>query len=298
MATSPFPVSMIFGEQNVRSLIFVCFAINFLISTAALATPPDIQMKMHPWGTFSPGSWKQVRVVAETLDNEGKVVSASKTESKSTLKRVEQDGITLLIEVVIEMAGKRFDADPQTIKQGFHGGLASQETIVTTLKPETLDIDGKSIPCKVKQFESDTPISKTTTKIYFSETVAPYVLKRTSMTTDLMTKKQISKTDIEVIALDMPYKVSAEIKNTAHIKSFHQHPNGTINTLSIVASDVPGGIVSHASKQQDSNGCLLRRSTLELIDYGLGNAPKRPGILRRRLRKALLKTQAPEESSN
>jgi hypothetical protein len=32
---------------------------------------------------------------------------------------------------------------------------------------------------------------------------------------------------------------------------------------------VPGGIVAHSSKELDADGHLIRRSTLEVVDYGL-----------------------------
>ena len=77
----------------------------------------------HPWGRFEPGAWKLVRVVTETLDERGQVVSTSTTESKTTLKKVEDNEVTLLVELVVEIGGRRLDSEPQTVRQGFHGEM-------------------------------------------------------------------------------------------------------------------------------------------------------------------------------
>ena len=77
----------------------------------------------HPWGQFKPGAWKVVRVVAESLDEKGVVTSTSSTETKTTLLKVEKDGITLGIEVEVEVAGKIFRPEPRTVKQSFYGEM-------------------------------------------------------------------------------------------------------------------------------------------------------------------------------
>ena len=78
-------------------------------------------VKLHPWGCCQPGTWKLVRVVTETLDEGGRVIGSSTTETKTTLVAADRDGITLEIQASMEVAGKRFQAEPQTVKQGFHG---------------------------------------------------------------------------------------------------------------------------------------------------------------------------------
>jgi hypothetical protein len=52
--------------------------------------------------------------------------------------------------------------------------------------------------------------------------------------------------------------------------------------MSVVVGDVPGGVVSHSSKEVDKNGRLLRRSTLELVDYNIDPDRERSGLFGRK----------------
>jgi len=248
---------------------------------SGLAQEASITRRHHPWGCFAPGAWKLVRVVTETLDEKGAVTNTSTTETKTALVKVEEDGVTLRIEVQVEVAGKRFEAEPQTVKQDFHGVLASQKVKAKDLPASHVVIEGQKIPCKVRQLEYADTTSKTLMKIYYSDQVTPYVLKRESVTTDPEGKTTLSETSMQVVALNMPCKVLAEIKTAAHIKAVNKHAKGTTSTLAVISPEVPGGVIGHTSKEVDAAGRPIRRSALELIDYGLEPDSNRPGLLRR-----------------
>jgi len=227
-----------------------------------------LSAKLHPWGLFNPGAWKTVRVVTETLNEQGQVVSTSTTDTKTILVDLDNDGVTLEIQACIEVAGKRFRAEPQTVKQGFHGELVGPNLQVKGPIDAELSIEGQKIPCKSQQLESVVSNGKTVTKIYYSTTVAPYILKRESVTTDLEGKKELSQTTVEVTALNMPVEVLSEMKNVSQVKTVHNSPNGTVTTWADVLPEVPGGVVGNSSKETDKTGRLVRRSTLKLVDYG------------------------------
>src|SRR3990167_7403034 len=108
-----------------RAVLLIVLLGVSLVSVCALATAEEsgVTARFHPWGLFDPGAWKTVRVVTETLDERGQVVSTSTTDSKTTLVDIDNDGVTLEIQASMEVAGKRFEAEPQTVKQGFHGEL-------------------------------------------------------------------------------------------------------------------------------------------------------------------------------
>ena len=84
----------------------------------------EFRARLHPWGRFAARAWKLVRVVTETLDERGQVVSTSTADTRTTLVGLDDDGVTLEVQACVEVAGKRFQAEPQTVKQGFHGELA------------------------------------------------------------------------------------------------------------------------------------------------------------------------------
>jgi len=213
------------------------------------------------------GAWKRVRVVTQTF-NENETLTST-TETKTTLKKVEEDGVTLLVEVVAEVGGKRIDSEPQTVKQGWHGELASQNVKVTHLGTAAVVIRGRRIPCKVQQLEIAGPATKTVTKIYYSDTVEPFILKRESVETDLE-GNQLGETTVEVLDVDVPCRLLAAIRNTFHVKAVHKDSKGTSTTVAFTSTRVPGGVIRHTTKEFDSTGRVIRQRSLELLDYGLG----------------------------
>ena len=215
----------------------------------------------------------------EEFDEKGLVTNKSITDKRTELKDVEKNGVTLVREVRYEVSGKRFPRDPETFKEGFHGELVSQGLKVKEAGNGHVVIEGRKIPCNILQLERVGPASRTVTTIYYSTTLAPYVLKRQSVTTNLADNNPRDETTIYVMALDMPCKVLAEIQTVAYVKTVSKHVKGTTTTWAATSEDVPGGVIWYASKELDKTGRLIRRSTLELVDYGV--EPGRPGLFGR-----------------
>jgi hypothetical protein len=246
------------------------------------AQDAGLSAKLHPWGRFQPGAWKLVRVVTEALDDRAVVTTVSVTETKTSLVNVDKDGVTLEVEVGIEVAGKQFDGQPQCIKQGFHGELAGPDVQAHAPSDGEVAIEGRKVPCRIQQVESAGSSSKTVTHIYYTDARAPYVLKRESTTTDADGKTVLGETTLEVLALDMPHRVLSELKNAAYVKTVQKHAKGSVTTLATTVADVPGGVVYHSSKELDNSGRVVRRSTLELVSYGLQPEEERIGIFGRK----------------
>jgi hypothetical protein len=237
---------------------------------------------MHPWGNCKPGAWKLVRVITETLDEQQQIVHSNVTETKTTLVDVGDDAITLEVKAVVELAGKRFDAEPQSVKQGFHGEPAGLDLKIRNLSPAEVVIENQRIPCKVEQLEQVGAVSKTVTTLYYTNAVSPYILKRDSVTTDLERNSVLSEMAMEVTALNMPGEVLNKIRCTTHVKTVQTRPGGTILTLAVVSNEVPGGVIGHTSKELDAQGHLVRRSTLKLLAYSFDPEDGRVGLFGRK----------------
>ena len=238
---------------------------------------PSIAPEHHPWGRFEPGAWKQVRVVTETLDEKGKVASTSTTETTTTLIKVEEDGVTLKVKVSVDVAGKRFDAEPQTVKQGFHGELIGEQLKIKEVGKGEVTIEQKKIPCQVLRLENSSSTSNTVTSLYYSVEVAPHILRRESVTTDLDGNETLSETTVNVVALNVQCEDLDQKMQWVRVEAVHKHPKGTVTTTALTSPDLPGGIKRHKSEERDKNGRLTRRSTLEMVECGLA---KWPGIRR------------------
>jgi hypothetical protein len=268
----------------VISRILTLVAALAAICASASADESAIPAKLHPWGQYDPGAWKTVSVVTETLNERGQVVSTSTADTKTTLVDIDNEGVTLEIQACMEVAGKRFEAEPQTVKQGFHGDLAMPNLKLNEPVAGQVMIEDQNISCKVQQLESTGADSKTVTTIYYCLTLPPYMLKRETVTTDLEGKNVLSETSMEVISLNMPSEIrQGETKNGAYVMTVHKNGKGTVTTLSVVVlPEVPGGVVSSSSKEVDKSGRLVRRSTLKLVDFNDDPDKDRTGLFGRK----------------
>lgn len=273
-------------QSIVRSCASVVLAL-WLAAAAAGAEQPgsvSVSFQHHPWGRFEPGAWKLVRVTTQTLDEQGLVASTSTSETRTTLLAVEKDGVVLEVEATVEVAGKHFAAEPQVIKQGFHGEPSPAVVQAEPAQAGQVVLEGQPVACWVQQFVLQAPGAKTVVTLYFSDQVAPYLLKRTSTTTDPQTGQTLAQTQVEIIARHLPWKVRSEIKPCVLIRTTRKHAKGTVVTWTLSSSDVPGSVVAHSSKELDAEGRVVRRSVLELVDYGSECPAERPGLFGHRRR--------------
>lgn len=252
------------------------FAVLCLL-TACVAAPlaakqleVGVPRAQHPWGQFKIGSWKRVRTHIETLDDKGGVASASTTETTTKLIDVDETGYTLRVDVVVEVANKRFTAQPQVVRRGFNGESEGQTASIKRIGDSDLKINGHKVTCEVREISVDTGDGKRVTTVYYNDRVAPYILKRETHCFDKEGKPSDCNSQVDVVAIDMPHKVRVETKPTSHVRIMNQQLNASTLTLEVHSSDIPGGVVSHTSKETDENGRIIRRSTLELLDYGIG----------------------------
>ena len=236
---------------------------------------------LHPWGRFQEGAWKRYRDFTETLDEQGAVANLGVTETKTTLQKVERDGVTLLVEAVMDISGKRLSTPSRTVKQGFHGEQANQKAALTDLGTSQLTIEGRVIPCQVEQVEVSDNAGKTVTKTYYSPTVPPFVLRRESVVLDPDGKTKLSETTLEVVALHVPCKILSRLRSAAQVKAVTHHPKGTTTTWAYTSIDVPGGVLCQTAEERDDKNRLTRRSTLELIDYGFTPEQEYQGLFNR-----------------
>jgi hypothetical protein len=253
----------------------------FCCPPAGFGQKSGITPELHSWGRFSKGAWTRYRVIAETFDEHGAVASTSTTETKTTLVDVAADAVTLRVEAVVEIAGRQLDPEPKTVKQGFHGELTGEKVTVRDLGPGELVVEGRKIPCKIEEVEVTGPHSKTVAKVYYSSTVAPYVLKRESKTTDPETKTLINQTTFTVLSLDKPRDILRQRRWAAQVEAVATHPKGSTTTRAWTSVDVPGGLICHTAEESDAKGRLLRRSTLQLVAYGLDAEGEPSGLFKR-----------------
>jgi hypothetical protein len=246
----------------------------FVVSAAAAGDEDDVALrKYHPWGRFHVGSFNHVRVVTETLDDQGRVISTGVTDTRSTLTERGLESYSLKVENTVEVAGRKIPSQPQTVKLGYVGESLGEQLTFRAVDAQPLSIDGREIPCSAQEVEIVSDGQKRVTQVRYADKVAPFVLHRKTTQTDLASKSQTQETELEVIALDMPFRVCGELKSTAHTRQVQRGARGSTLSLSVVSPEVPGELVLQTSKKLDEKGRVTHRSTLELMGYLVAAAP-------------------------
>jgi hypothetical protein len=236
---------------------------------AAETQAVTIPREHHAWARFTPGSWSKVRKWTEELDEQGKVKSASTTETKTTLIGIDDSGCALQVEVTVEVAGKRFVAQPRQVRVGFDGGTNGARTEFRRAGEATLDLGGTAIRCAILESTLTNADTRVVSRLNYSDSVPPFILRREIVTTSADGKQILEQTTMDAVAVEMPQKVLTELLSASHVRTVQKQPNSSTFTLEVVCSDVPGGVVSHTSKDLDASGTPVRHSALELLDYGV-----------------------------
>jgi len=222
----------------------------------------------HPWGCFNEGSWAKVRIVTETFDEAGQVTNTTSIETKTTLSRLEIDGVALMLENVVDVAGKRLASQQQTVKLGFSGEQIGQNVVVKNLGVAKLLIAGRQIPCKMQELEVVADGRRRVTLVHYSDDLIPHILRRRSVLSDLNAgESSTQETTVEVVALDTPVSVLGENRTGSKFKIVQKTDRGSTVTESTNAAGIPGELVAHQSTSLDADGRLLRRSKLQLIGF-------------------------------
>jgi hypothetical protein len=252
-----------------RRSFFLLFITSFCLVPSAFASEFAFDDSAK-WADFGVGSWKLVRVYKETFDEKRTIVSVSIDETKSTLVDVTEEGYTIRADVVIEVAGKRLTAAPTYFKKYWHSNTADGSVKMQDAGERDVKITGRLYPTQVHKIWVQGKDSKTHSTVYYSDDVAPYVLRMETTGTDVKSQKTSFNSVVEVIAVEMPHKVLSEIKTASHVQTSEQHHSSGEErvTVEIQCPSVPGWVIAHSSKRVNKkDDRVVERTTLELLDY-------------------------------
>ena len=239
-----------------------------LCQPTALGQTRDIPNEHHCWGRFTPGAWCLARIVTQSFDKDGKLLGTTTTVERVTLVSVRRGYATLRIESVLEVGGKTFAAPVRTVSQGYHGEEIGNRTNLEELGAGNAHVEGNPIACQVKQYQIQNDDHRKQVRVYYSNQVAPYILRRETITTLGNDPEPTYQNALQVVALDRPHEVLDQIKSTSHLETVKKNGKSITTTAAIHARDIPGEVVSYQSNEKDKEGHLIRQSHMELIDYG------------------------------
>ena len=138
----------------------------------APAQAPAHASDLNPWARFGVGSWKKVRTFSESL-TVGKVDSTSVKDTKTTLLEVTETYYTLKVETTVEVAGKRFVAEPKYLQQGYNGETDGQTVEIKKMGPGEVVIDGRKYPSEIQQVIVNGDELKRVSTVYISQSIRP-----------------------------------------------------------------------------------------------------------------------------
>jgi hypothetical protein len=256
-----------------------------VVLPAAQADNLAFPVKRHPWGHFPVGSSKYVRTTAEAVNDKGQVVSVTITDSRTTLVAADETTYTLTTDATVDVASRRITAPQQTVRYGYYGELPGQLESAKHLGDANLTIDGRTIPCEIRQVVYTGASGRLTSTLHLSREFPPFVLRRETVMENGSEEKRNSSL-VEIVTLEMPHRIRGQLKDACYVKTTQKMAQGMKVTLEVHCDDVPGGVAAHWASEMDASGRVVRRSTLELIDYTVAGPqpPPQPGILRRPMR--------------
>ncbi len=229
----------------------------------------------HPWGRCGVGSSQTLRTVTETFDELGQPQGVTTNETRTTLEAVSADGVTLRIEAVLEVGGKRVNTQPQSVRQTFSGALPNQTINQKHLPDAQVKIDGVAIDCHEDELELLGQGQRRLVRIFYTDK-SPLLMKKTIQVSDTGNPSGNSESTTETLEVDMAYKVLSEIKTVNLLRSVQTSPTGVTVALSVSAPDIPGELVSTTSKKVDTQGRVSRRTVSELSAYRVVPLPAEP----------------------
>lgn len=249
------------------SPIALCFALSaFTWSIQAAETQAgNLFRRGNLWGQFRPGSWVVVRQGTETLDDSGKVVGESTTETRTTLADNDGRCMTFRVQASLEVGGKKLEGNPQEVRQSLPAAAAPAGPQV--VGEETLTIDGRKFVCKVEQTQSEADGRRTETKVWTSPEAAPFELRRLTKIVEIAADRILEEMTVEVVGFRQERRILARSRPVAEVQIVHRHAKGQTTARALNCPEVPGGIVSQTSEEFGPDGKLVRRTKVELIDF-------------------------------
>ena len=247
----------------------LAYMISIAIASNAIAQEWVMSRDHHSWGRFSKGSWKQVRVLTDVLNEDGEVTSTSKVETTSQI--IDRLGDTFALEIDVKtIVGERaFESPTQKVKREYQG--KGKITISPPIERTTLEISGTTIQLEIRDVTLVSKDGRRVSQVYYSPDLAPFIFRRTTTAYDSENNLRY-ETTVTVEEYGIAHKVVGETHRVAKIKTVHNQ-NGTQRvTEELFSEKIPGGIISHTSTDVDlKTKRITKRSKLEIIDFAVGN---------------------------
>lgn len=231
----------------------------------------ELSFVHNPWGKYLPESWIQKRTT--TTIYEGGKVAQSTSYSTLKLETVEPDGLVLNESVTVELGMRSVGGEPQRKKYDPLLQPLAKDVRVVDLPNEQLNINGKMIDCKVRTYEQSSPQSNKTTKIWYHDTLAPYILYTETVRTSVPTLEQPKEKTLSYsrsYVLDLPVStLRGRFFGTYRMKTIRRNTEGTSVSVSENSLRIPGGLHAELTCEYDLEQRLVRKTETQVLRYSI-----------------------------
>jgi len=252
----------------------LCFAVFFTV--AGEGADATLTANEHPWGRFQPNTWCIVQTV--TVSNVGGRAVQSLQTMRTTLKSIDETGITLEQAETSELGGRVVERQPQTIKVDFFQEPIQENVHISQGPPAKLMINKRVVPCAVRIYEQQTSSGHLTTTVWYTPHVYPHVLRvervlRSSANGD-GAGSQIIRQSVTVVQETSALRgIRSNRRNrTYSLQTIETVGNITKITDARCSWDVPGGLLESTTREFDAQNREIRRSASRMTNYSLHEA--------------------------
>jgi hypothetical protein len=216
-----------------------------------LAAALDIPAKHHAWGRFPASSWTRLRETWLTVDAGGKETITSTSVTTTRLERVDDDGVTLVREVV-----DGGEPTTTTVELGWDGLPRDVERTTRLSLGEVKPVDTTYV-CQTHLVKTrDESGATTETKWFYCPDRSPFLLKKIART-DGPSARFVS---FEVLEFGVPRQVLGQERPAARFSLIENTSERSSKGVGYLVDDVPGGLVEFEAEIRDrKEGQLQRR---------------------------------------
>lgn len=231
-----------------------------------VATGP-LPREHHPWARHEPGAWRRVRIVSESFDERGVLVSRSETRRRETLVSFDGARYTLRTETSVNVGGQRMPGDGQELSYDLLTDSPESGNAFAKGEPTTISLGGAAVPCERWEWTLPRTRGEMRESAYYSPEVEPHVLKR--QRTETLDGKTIGEWETRVVRVGVPRELGSAIELTHHEATEHTNAAGySSERFAVIGATPPGGLVSESTLERDAAGRRVRWTVTHLVAFG------------------------------
>lgn len=225
----------------------------------------------HLWARFPIGSWREIEILTETFDEQGRVFGQSVTTQKETLKSVTEDGYVIDTQATVDIAGKRITGDANTRVLRLTTDRAGGVYSTTRRNNASMELAIGSADCQVWEVRYAEEGRNLLDRLHYSPTTFPHVLRREIFEESDSSSAEASARDVAIVtAQAVPFVWKGQVLECVEQQFIRRREKGNSQAIALVSSEIPGGEAQCQITDFDGSGRRIRWSVQKLVNFEVG----------------------------